>query len=141
MRNKISASGAFTPVQRQPDIGSHPGRCDPRYRQLEQLRHHAGDDVSAAIQREWLSNDSRIGSQLPPQRIRNDDAIFIVEPLAENGINSQLMDERRRDCRALHVTWLAAEHEIFSGLAIPPERIKHSGACAYISASLDRRDP
>ena len=114
-------------IERHPDVGPCSRRDDPGDRQLEVVRHHAGDRIAAPVEREGPSDDAGVGSQPPPERCGNHDAGLVLEPLAQNRIDAELARQGRRDRNPLDVMRLAREGQVLAGVAEPSERIEDAG--------------
>ena len=86
--------------------------------------HHACDCIAAPVERERLADDGGVGSELAPERCGNHDAGLVLEPSAQNRINTELAYQRRRDRNTFYVMRFAREGQVLAREAEPSKRVE-----------------
>src|SRR5207244_13114903 len=87
-------------------------------------RHHTSHRVAAPIECKRLSDDSGIGTESLPKRVRDHYTGIVVEPPAENRSDAKLPDKRQCDHDSIHVVRLAGESQCLSRVAKPSECVE-----------------
>ena len=74
-----------------------PATSTPATGRWNDARHHAGHGVAAAVERQRFADDAGIGPSRRQSELEITTPVSIAEPLAEDGIDAELVNQRRRD--------------------------------------------
>src|SRR5689334_25019060 len=104
---------------------------------MECWGHYSSHDIAVPVERQRLADDPRISAEPTPERVRNHHLILALEPPANNRIDTELINQRRRDRDPLDVLRLSGEYQVLASLAEPTESVEDPipfliGLCIFV---------
>src|SRR5687767_152156 len=94
---------------------------------MERFRHHAGDRIDAAVERERLPDDGGVVPEALPQRAGNHGAAEVSEPVTDDRLDAETFRQGHGHQDTVDVVRLPGERQVLARLPEPSEGVKGPG--------------